>query len=357
MPPTARRSTPPVMRYVLVGAGLGVVVALACAVAAAVAAASVRTTPVVPVVAAAGKAALPPSSLPSVTAFVEPTAAAAPTRTPEPTHAPEGFDAARVKADIRTIAAFGPRKGGSSAESSAVAWVQQRFNALGYTASVEDVPLPGGGTTHNVVARKTGGGPGLIVVGGHIDSKPPAPGANDDASGVAVTLELARLMINRGSAPSIEFVAFGGEEMPGKSPDDHHFGSRAHAFSLKTRYPDEHVAMIAVDMVGVGSTFTVRSMGTGPQGLVRDLKKHAASLHTRLTYLRDTSKYGSADHEAFERQGMPAAWLEWRNDPNYHTARDTASKVSTARLASTGKLLLDLLTSATSAELEAWYAK
>lgn len=351
-----RRPRPRVVRYIAAGSALGVLAAVVAALGVAALATRGSASPAARVSRATSRAPLPASALPSMTAaIVEPTPTPVPT--PTPPAAPEGFDARRAMADIRAIAAFGPRKGGSLAEDRAVAFVRARFESLGYATTVEDVPLPDGGTTHNVVARKPGGGPGLIVIGGHIDSKPPAPGANDDASGVAVTLELARAMRNRGSAPSLEFVAFGGEEMPGKAPDDHHFGSRAHAFSLKTRYPGERIAMIAVDMVGVGNSYTVRSMGVGPQGLVRALRTHARARHVALSYLKDTSAYGSADHEGFERQGMPAAWLEWRNDPNYHTARDTASRVSSARISTTGKLLLDFLDGAKSADLEAWYAK
>jgi Zn-dependent M28 family amino/carboxypeptidase len=331
---------------------LGVVLGVTLATAGALATAAVfgaRFVPLAPLAYAPVRGAARPSNLASLTAAI-----AEPTPTPLPVD--DRFDAARALGHVRSIVAFGPRPAGSEAESRAVDYVRAQFEVLGYDTTVEDVPLPDGKTTHNVVAHKPGGGAGLVVVGGHIDSKAPAPGANDDASGVGVALELARVMRNRGSAPSLEFVAFGGEEAAG-SPDQHHYGSRAHAFSLRTAHPDERIAMVAVDMVGVGSMFNVRSMGRGPQGLVRALSAYAGSHKVTLRYLKDTARYGSADHEPFELAGMPAAWLEWRDDPNYHTKRDTADRIKTARLLVTGQLLLGFLSGVTSDDVAAWYAK
>jgi len=41
-----------------------------------------------------------------------------------------------------------------------------------------------------------------------------------------------------------------------------------------------------------------------------------------MPYLRDPGESGWSDHEAFELAGIPAAWIEWRDDPVYHTAAD-----------------------------------
>ncbi len=95
--------------------------------------------------------------------------------------------------------------------------------------------------------------------------------------------------------------------------------------------------MVSVDMVGYGSTFNVRSLGTGPQTAVTSLRQRAWYVGQALPYLKDFGRYGWSDHEGFERAGIPAAWLEWREDPVYHTARDTAPHVQPSRVRSTGR--------------------
>ncbi|MCL5026744.1 MAG: M28 family metallopeptidase, partial [Chloroflexi bacterium] len=63
---------------------------------------------------------------------------------------------------------------------------------------------------YDVVARWPGSTPTTVIIGGHYDSVAAGPGANDNASGVAVMLEAARAMAGR---PGIAFIAFSGEEL------------------------------------------------------------------------------------------------------------------------------------------------
>ncbi|MDO8964145.1 MAG: M28 family peptidase [Coriobacteriia bacterium] len=277
-----------------------------------------------------------------------------PTPTPDPALA---FDAARALAHVRTLAAMGARAGGSIVESRAVGYVRAQLTAMGYESRIETVPLPGGKDTHNVVAMKQGSGPGVVVIGAHLDSKKPSPGANDNASGVGVMLELARVMKTRPASASIEFVAFGCEETMFAGSTEHHFGSRAHAAALRSARSDDRIAMFSVDMVGVGSTFAVRTMDKGPQGMRRELLAYAKKTKVKLTYVKDTAKTGSSDHEAFELAGEPAVWLQWREDPNYHTVRDTASRLVKAKVAAAGKLIAGFLDGVDDARIADWYVR
>lgn len=65
------------------------------------------------------------------------------------------------------------------------------------------------------------------MLGGHLDSFG-GPGANENATGCAVLLELARVLKNNNkTVPNVQFIFFGGEEIAtGASADDHHWGSR-----------------------------------------------------------------------------------------------------------------------------------
>jgi len=110
-------------------------------------------------------------------------------------------------------------------------------------------------------------------------------------------------------------------------------------------------AMISPDMIGVGSTLVSRTMGIGPKSLSNLLVARAKTAGFKLSYLRDPSTVGYSDHEPFERIGIPVSWMEWRNDPNYHTTRDTANHVSAAKVARAGQLVLDFVLAADKAML------
>src|SRR5687768_11229981 len=96
-------------------------------------------------------------------------------------------DVARLQAHVQALT--GVRKGGSAAERRAAEYVARQLSACGYSLEWQEVPLPGGKRSLNLVATR---GQGLTyLVGAHLDSKPPSPGANDNASGVAACLEVA----------------------------------------------------------------------------------------------------------------------------------------------------------------------
>ncbi len=264
------------------------------------------------------------------------------------------FSAGNATDHVRTIAAMGPRGAGGSAERRAADYFASRLRASGYTVSFQSVRLPGGRTSRNVIAERPGTAPEVIVIGGHLDSKPPSPGANDNASGVAVTLELARCLADaEGLVPTIRFIGFAAEEISGPSSDDHHFGARQYVASLSSAQRAKIQTMIAIDMVGTGSTFNVRTMRLAPLTTVRSLQSWGRYTGQAVPFLKDPGRFGWSDHEAFEHVGIPVAWLEWREDPNYHTVRDTASRVSADRVRRTGRLMRGWLLDLTPRELAA----
>src|SRR5215207_2212634 len=175
-----------------------------------------------------------PTSAPPSTVTTTPTT----TTTP----APEDFKVQRVIADISLLAdEIGPRHATSRAYAEAADWVATRFERLGYTVTRQDVEAPAGntwgvdvraGNSPNVVADPPGFDPTRPhrVVGAHLDTVPVAPGAEDNASGVSVMLELARIHTD-GNLP-VRFIAFGAEEPRGPGDDLHHFGSRTYVKSL-----------------------------------------------------------------------------------------------------------------------------
>ena len=117
-------------------------------------------------------------------------------------------------------------------------------NRQGQSLTVPEAqPLTG--ASQNVIARKADG-ICRVVVGGHYDTVPDVDGANDNASGTALTLAFAELWAEHASATEICFVAFGAEEMG-------LHGSRAYVRELiSSGALDDVMAMLNLDAIGDG---------------------------------------------------------------------------------------------------------
>jgi hypothetical protein len=124
------------------------------------------------------------------------------------------------------------------------------FIALGYEVSHQPVPYR---QTHhiNVIARPKGSidqppGQPLLVVGAHYDTVSRSPGADDNASGVAGLMELARLLEDN-PPPGLRLVAFCPEEPPAYRTK--RMGSYMYAQSLKEHRVNLK-GMICLEMIG-----------------------------------------------------------------------------------------------------------
>ena len=154
----------------------------------------------------------------------------------------DAVDAARMRATVERLAAFPTRNTLSPGLTEAAEWVAAEFRRIpGVEVELMKYTLPKGRRVPEdkevvqVVAVLPGRTSRRILVGGHLDSlnlevEPVtgrAPGANDDASGVALTLEMARVLATKKWDNTFVFVAFSGEEQ-GLN------GSRALATRAKT---------------------------------------------------------------------------------------------------------------------------
>lgn len=256
---------------------------------------------------------------------------------------PAAFSAERTLETVRDLEALGPRGGGSDAETRAAEYLRDRLAQLGLDARIEEFPLPGGAISRNVVARIVGLTDTLVVLGAHMDTKPPSPGANDNASGCGALVEIARLLVADQPAATVEIVFFGSEETIGSDPNVHHLGSRYRVSQMSATERAQTAGMISIDMIGYGTEFHSRTMGRGPRTLSDALLARARALGIGITYLRDPGSSGWSDHEPYELAGIPSAWLEWRDDPAYHTKQDTAGRLSSAKIASAGRLVLEFV--------------
>ncbi|WP_018707520.1 M28 family peptidase [Siminovitchia fordii] len=191
-------------------------------------------------------------------------------------------------------------------------------------------------TSHNVIAvkkptQKKKATDQIIVVGAHHDSVDGAPGANDDASGVAASLELARVIANMPTDTEIRFVTFGAEELG-------LIGSYEYVDSLSQNERDRIVGMWQMDMVGSRDAgelvmFTV----DGEKNTVTDLSAAAGvRTGTPLTYGQE----GRSDHVPFYEAGIPSAlFIHNPVEPWYHTPEDSLDKISKEKLQETAEIV------------------
>ncbi len=185
-------------------------------------------------------------------------------------------------------------------------------------------------STVNVVATKRGGTrpDEIVVVGGHYDSVPGSPGANDNASGVAATLEAARALAGIPTARSVQFVLFAAEELG-------LYGSAAFA----TERRQGIVAMINLDMVGWGERLMMGNSSGRDDGIVATATQVAQRLGIQVTQVRASS----SDHTSFERVGVPAVFLHRGVDPHYHRPTDVPANVEPRHLEEAARLVAGLV--------------
>ncbi|SFX03707.1 Zn-dependent amino-or carboxypeptidase, M28 family [Thermoactinomyces sp. DSM 45891] len=171
-----------------------------------------------------------------------------------------------------------------------------------------------------------------LVVGAHYDGVDSAA-ANDNASGTATMLEVARLASQKKLDMNVRFIAFGAEEAG-------LIGSEFYAQSLKPEETANISGMINMDMVGVGDKVNVLTASANAQSFVADLAVEKAE-ELQITPIRGFST--RSDHASFEPLGIPVAFLHVSEDPYYHSDQDTLDKIQKPNLKNVGTLVTNLV--------------
>lgn len=217
---------------------------------------------------------------------------------------------------------------------------------------LEDVGAQGG-HAQNVIFELNGKNRGRIVlVGAHYDSIDTGPGANDNGSGVAATLELAQRFAQTPAPVTVRFVFFVNEEPPYfKNPG---MGSQVNADNSRAR-GDPIVAMLSLETIGyyrdqpdsqhypfpIGLFYPSRGNFLG---FVGDLGSRAL-VRAAIGSFRGAESFPSegaalpatfpgidwSDHWSFRRAGYPAIMLTdtaLYRDPNYHQPSDRPEQLN-----------------------------
>jgi glutaminyl-peptide cyclotransferase len=254
-----------------------------------------------------------------------------------PTPSKNRFDRDRAWRLLRDQVALGPRPAGSAASRRLAERLRRELPEGRFEA------VPGG--LRNVIGRLPGARP-AIVIGAHYDTKdlPGFVGANDGASGVAVLVELARVLRTnrRRGAPELRFVLFDGEEAPrGRDAEFLRYGVRGSRAYVRA-HRKETSSMILLDFVGDRDLSLPREAGSNPALWAR-LRAAAGRVGVGRVFPNRTAGLIFDDHTPFTRAGIPAIDLIDFDYPHFHTRRDTLDKVSRRSLDAVGEAVVEMV--------------
>jgi aminopeptidase YwaD len=274
--------------------------------------------------------------LPTLIAAVS--VAATPSAAAPPAQATEAYTFAKQ------LAQAGPRPAGSPAERRAHQRVANRFRAAGLRVGFERFTVPGKGTSRDVIGIRETPARCLVIAMAHADTVPPAPGADDNASGVGTLVALAPALATA-PAPQCDtwLVATGSEERPYTKQADH-LGAAALVRRLERthRLRDVHLAL-SLDEVGRGKRFELRSPVARTRPTVEQpILEAARSAHVDVTWRRDSAT-GNSDHRELALAGAPAAKLGVPDEPLRHTASDTPERLQRGAFARVLRVVWPLL--------------
>ena len=248
-------------------------------------------------------------------------------------------------------------------------YIAAQFESYGYT--VQRQPFTANGlTVHNLIVEIPGTTrpDEIIVVGGHYDSAEHCPAANDNGSGVAATLELARLFKDTKPQRTLRFVAFVNEEPPFFHTEK--MGSLVYARACRER-AEKIVGMISLETMGyyddtpgsqhypfpfslfypdrgnfIAFVGNVKSR-TWVRQCVRLFRQQAQFPSEGAAVPGHIQGVGWSDHWSFWQAGYPGLMVTDTAPfryPYYHTPQDTADQVDYQRLARVVRGLAGVLT-------------
>ena len=243
-----------------------------------------------------------------------------------------------------------------------IGYIEGQWARMGYQSSHECYDAVGDQATNLIVEQ-----PGskradeILLLGAHYDTVYTTPGADDNASAVAVLLEVSRLLREHQCKRSIRYVAFACEEPPYFHVDA--MGSQHHARQARLR-GDKIKGMLCLEMVGYYSTADnsqrvpplipewmrrffprrgdfLAAVGNLPSWKLcwsfrRGFKRGARSMPLFSICLPEKIKeIRLSDNSSFWDQGYPALMLtdtSFLRNPNYHRATDTPDTLDYQRM-------------------------
>lgn len=242
----------------------------------------------------------------------------------------------------------------------AAVYIEGKLRSYGYTVKRQPFPYQGN-TYYNIIAESKGTDPAkeeILIIGAHYDTVAGTPGADDNASGIAGLLELARLAAEKPLPRTVRFVAFSLEEPPAFGTES--MGSHAYAKSLSEEGVKVH-GMISLEMIGffcdskdcqryplscIGWFYPDRGNyialvgNRDSKAFTKALKKAFSAVSSFPLETLNAPSFVTgvdfSDHRNFWTFGYPAAMItdtSFYRNPHYHQGSDTAEKLDYGKMA------------------------
>jgi len=239
-----------------------------------------------------------------------------------------------LEADLAHLVSFPTRYSTSAHYANAAAWARDQLEAIGYVTRLQDIVV-NGSPSRNVIADKEGHAVGareVVLATAHLDSinikggpAAPAPGADDNGSGSAGVLQIARALRDHRGEHDLRFILFGGEE-------EGLFGSKRYVANLSAAERARIRAVVNMDMIGTlnAPTRSVLLEGAPLSEMVIDGLSVAAMTYTQLAVETSLHPFAS-DHVSFVQAGIPAVLTIEGADStnsNVHSGADTIDHVN-----------------------------
>jgi glutaminyl-peptide cyclotransferase len=253
------------------------------------------------------------------------------------------FNGGRALALIEEQLSFGARIPGSQAHKMTGDWIIQELEKYGWTVEEQHFSYRAF-EGRNIIGKAETEQGEWVILGAHYDTRPisdrdeqnpwtPVPGANDGGSGVAVLLELARILRTEELTKNIWLVFFDLEDSGGIDEMDWIVGSTYFANSLK-EFPDK---VVIVDMVGDDDLQLYYERNSDPD-LQREIWDVAIDMGYE-NFIPVSNHSLLDDHMPFIQLGIPAIDIIDFDYPYWHTTQDTFDKVSSESLERVGRTL------------------
>jgi Zn-dependent M28 family amino/carboxypeptidase len=254
------------------------------------------------------------------------------------------FDGSRAYQDVNHQLSFGARIPDSQAHSKTIDYIESEMKKSGWDVSGQDTQKMGH-PIHNVIAKRGSGSP-WVILGAHYDSRlvadqdtnpaarlQPVMGANDGASGVAVLLELGRVLPKTVKG-QVWLVFFDAEDQGNIAGWDWILGSRAFVESLQGK-PD---SAIVIDMIGDKDLDLYWERNSNIL-LTQNIWSIAAQNGYAKQFIGQYKYSMIDDHTPFLERGIRAVDIIDFDYPFWHTSGDTVDKVSPESLKAIGDTL------------------
>lgn len=243
------------------------------------------------------------------------------------------LERAKFDSNLTKLASFPTRHSTSAGFIDAATWARTRLKDMGYTTRSQTITVDGG-KSRNIIAEKLGKGTGarqIVIVTAHLDSinlaggpTATAPGADDNGSGSAGLLEIARVFQDQSSMHDLRLILFGGEEQG-------LFGSKHYVAAISKAEKARIRSVVNMDMIGSlnSPSRTVLIEGSPlSQTVISGLSK-AAATYTQLKVETSLTPFAS-DHVPFINAQIPAVLtIEGADNANgnIHSEKDTLATI------------------------------